>query len=188
MATDITLILQEVSAGDQSKVDQLFRLVYDDFRKLAQGYLGQRGSAPELEPTEVVHEAYLRLINQNAVSWQDRSHFFAVGARAMRQILVDEARKRMARKRGGQAQSVSMGTVAKKHKVSLDNELDVLAVDEAVEKLAKINSQRADFVVLRFFGGLTVDEAAEAIGMSRRTAMREWKLAKSWLRRELSAA
>jgi RNA polymerase sigma-70 factor (ECF subfamily) len=188
LATDITLILQDVSAGDHSKVDRLFRLVYDDFRKLAQRYLGGPGMASELQPTEIVHEAYLRLINQNTVSWKDRSHFFAVGALAMRQILVDEARKRMAQKRGGQARSISMGTVAKKLKVSPDSDVNVLAVDEAVEKLAKINSQRADFVVLRFFGGLTVDEAAEAIGMSRRTAMREWKVAKSWLRRELSAA
>jgi RNA polymerase sigma factor (TIGR02999 family) len=188
LAADITLILQEVSAGDHAKADQLFRLVYDDFRRLAQGYLRERGSPSELQPTEIVHEAYLRLVNQNDVSWKDRSHFFAVGARAMRQILVDEARKRMAQKRGGQAHSLSMGFVAKKLKVNPDSDVCVLAVDEAVEKLAKINSQRADFVVLRFFGGLTVDEAAEAIGMSRRTAMREWKVAKSWLRRELSAA
>ena len=188
MSTDVTQILQEVSAGDHSKVDRLFRLLYDDFRKLAHVYLGRRGSPPEVQPTEIVHEVYLRLINQNAVSWQDRSHFFAVGARAMRQILVDEARKRMARKRGGQAQSLSMGAVAKNLKVSLDSDVDVLAVEEAVEKLARTNSQRADFVVLRFFGGLTVDEAAEAIGVSRRTAMRQWKVAKSWLRRELSAA
>ena len=188
MSTDITQILQDVSAGDQGKVDHLFRLVYDDFRRLARGYLGPSESTPDLQPTEIVHEAYIRLINQKDVSWKDRSHFFAVGARAMRQILVDEARKRMAQKRGGQAQNISMDSVAKKLKVSLDSEVNVLDVDEAVEKLARINSQRADFVVLRFFGGLTVDEAAEAIGMSRRTAMREWKVAKSWLRRELTAA
>jgi RNA polymerase sigma factor (TIGR02999 family) len=106
----------------------------------------------------------------------------------MRQILVDEARKRMAQKRGGQAQHLSMSTVAKKLKVSAESPVDVLAVNEALEKLARSDSQRADFVVLRFFGGLTVDEAAEAIGMPRRTAMREWTVAKSWLRRELSAA
>jgi RNA polymerase sigma factor (TIGR02999 family) len=180
--------LQGISAGDRAQVDQLFRLVYNDFRRLAQTYLGPSESTPDLQPTEIVHEAYLRLVNQNDVSWKDRSHFFAVGARAMRQILVDEARKRMAQKRGGQAQNITMDIVAKKLKVSPDSPVNVLAVDEAVEKLARINGQRADFVVLRFFGGLTVDEAAEAIGMSRRTAMREWTVAKSWLRRELSAA
>lgn len=187
MISQATQVLQEISGGDPSQCDQLFELVYDDFRKIASGYMGQEGPARDLQATDLVHEAYLRLIDQTSVSWKDRSHFFAMGAHIMRHILVDNARKRLAVKRGGKARRVSLDIIDKQIKISPNSDVDVLAVHAALEKLANINEQRARIVEFRFFGGLTVEETAEAIGASKTTAEREWRVARAWLRRELAA-
>jgi RNA polymerase sigma factor (TIGR02999 family) len=164
----------------------LFREVYDDFRRLAQEYVAREGPQRDLQATDVVHEVYLRLIDQTNVSWKDRSHFFATGARIMRHVLVDNARKRLAQKRGGGGAEVSIDLVDHLIRVSPDSDADVLSVHNAIENLARSNERRAQLVELRFFGGLTVEESAEAVGVSTSTAEREWRVAKAWLRRELS--
>jgi RNA polymerase sigma factor (TIGR02999 family) len=188
MISQATQLLNEISGGDHGKCDQFFALVYDDFRRLAQRYIGKVDPEKDLQATEVVHEVYLRLIDQTSVSWKDRSHFFAVGAHVMRHVLVDNARKRMAKKRGGKAHQVSMDIIDAQIKVSPHSDIDVLAVDEALEKLARVNEQRERIVEFRFFGGLTVEETAEAMGVSKSTAEREWRVARAWLRRELSTS
>jgi RNA polymerase sigma-70 factor (ECF subfamily) len=187
MISQATQILSEISSGDHAKCDQLFELVYDDFRRIAQQYIGQAEPAKDMQATDVVHEVYLRLIDQTGVSWQDRSHFFAMGAHIMRHVLVDNARRRLATKRGGKAHQVTIDVVDNQIKISPNSDVDVLAVHEALEKLAVINEQRARIVELRFFSGLTVEETAEAIGISKSTAEREWRVARAWLRRELAA-
>lgn len=181
-----TQILQQLSRGDQTQREELFAVVYDDLRKVAEGYVRREKPGPDLQATDVVHEVYLRLIDQKSVSWQDRSHFFAIGAHVMRHVLVDNARKRMAEKRGGKAQQISMDLVEKQITVSPNSETDVLAVDNAIALLAESNEQRSQIVELRFFGGLKVEEIAVALGVSKSTVEREWRVARAWLRRELS--
>lgn len=181
-----TQILQQLSRGDQTQREELFAVVYDDLRKVAEGYVRRERPGPDLQATDVVHEVYLRLIDQKSVSWQDRSHFFAIGAHVMRHVLVDNARKRMAEKRGGKAQQISMDLVEKQITVSPNSETDVLAVDNAIALLAESNEQRSQIVELRFFGGLKVEEIAVALGVSKSTVEREWRVARAWLRRELS--
>jgi RNA polymerase sigma factor (TIGR02999 family) len=186
MNPSATQILHEISGGDLGQCDLLFETVYQDFRRIAQRYVNQEDLGKDLQATDVVHEVYLRLIDQSRASWKDRSHFFAVGAHIMRHVLVDNARKRLAKKRGGDAQQVSMDIASNQIKVSPDSDVDVMAVHNAIEKLAGTNEQRARIVELRFFGGLTVEETAEAIGVSITTAERQWRVARAWLRRELS--
>jgi RNA polymerase sigma factor (TIGR02999 family) len=181
-----TQILNDISAGDLSQRELLFQEVYDDFRRLAQQYVAREEPERDLQATEVVHEVYLRLIDQTRVSWKDRSHFFATGAHIMRHVLVDHARKRLAQKRGGGAAEVSMDLVDHLIRISPESDADVLSVHEAIEKLAQSNERQAQLVELRFFGGLTVGESAVAVGVSPSTAEREWRVAKAWLRRELS--
>ena len=187
MTVQATQVLPDISRGDRSQRELLFELVYDDFRRIAQDYIAHEGAArKDLQATDVVHEAYLRLIDQTSVSWKDRSHFQALGARIMRNFLVDEARKRLAKKRGGKARQVGIDIVEKHITVSPQSDEDVLAMHEAVEKLANANEQRAMIVEYRFFGGLTVEETAEVIGTSKSTIEREWRVARAWLRRELA--
>lgn len=183
MISNATQVLHEISGGNHALGDRLFEMVYDDFRKIAQSYIDREG---DMQATEVVHEAYLRLINQDNVSWKDRSHFFAVGAHIMRHVLVDDARRRMAKKRGGGAARVSMEVADHQLKVSKNSAEDVVAVDEAIKTLSKTDEQQARIVELRFFAGLTVQETAEAMGVSISTTERNWRVAKAWLRRELS--
>jgi RNA polymerase sigma factor (TIGR02999 family) len=181
--SEITQLLHRLEAGDRSGVDQLFSAVYQELRNLAAKCFRRESKGITLQPTALVHEAYLKLIDQKAVQWQGRTHFFAVAAQAMRRILVDHARLRGAAKRGGG------------HKrLHLDDQLlpgirpndDILAVDEALSKLAQLDPRQAELVELRFFGGLSVEEAAEVLGISKRAAEREWTMIRAWLRRELS--
>ena len=185
MLSKATQILNEISAGDLSQREVLFQEVYDDFRRLAQHYVTHE-QGRDMQATDVVHEVYLRLIDQSKVSWKDRSHFFAVGAHIMRHVLVDNARKRLAQKRGGGAPKVSMDLVDHLIRVSPDSDADVLSVHDAIEKMAGSNERRAQLVELRFFGGLTVEESAEAVGVSVSTVERDWRVARAWLRRELA--
>lgn len=176
-------MLSAVAAGEARAADELLPLVYDEFHRLAEHYL--RGESPghTLQPTALVNEAYLKLIDQSRASLQGRTHFFALGAQAMRRILVDHARGKHREKRGGGL-----------HRIELNDELsvsprrdeDLVELDEALNKLAEIDPRQARIVELRFFGGLTVAEVAEALGVSKRTVENEWTMVRAWLRRELS--
>ena len=183
MPSESTQLLSAICAGDRSGVDRLFELVYDDFRDLAHKYAGRISSSNTLRPTEVVHEAFLKLVDQQQVDWRGRSHFMAVGAKAMRHILVDYAKRMGRQKRGGGQRRVPLDDVVV---LSISNADDVLAVDEALQRLALINETRAKIVELRFFAGMTVEEVAESLGVSKRTVEGHWTFAKAWLRRELS--
>lgn len=183
MQSEATRILCSISDGDRSGTDRLLEIVYDDFRRLAQSYLQPETLSNTLQPTAIVHEAYLKLIDHGQVDWRGRSHFFAVGAKAMRQIIVDHARRRSAGKRGGGRQRI---TLDDRITISARRDEDVLAIDDALEKLNEIDPQRAKIVELRFFGGLTNDEVAEAMELSTRTVSRQWASTRAWLRRELA--
>jgi RNA polymerase sigma factor (TIGR02999 family) len=182
-SSKITDLLRHLEAGDRSAVDRLFSAVYRELRNLAAQFFRREPDGNTLQPTALVHEAYLKLVDQTGVDWRGRTHFFAVAGQAMRRILVDHARRRHAAKRGG-----------RRTRLLLDEDLvagvspndDILALDEALSKLAKLDAGQAQLVELRFFGGLSVAEAAEALGMSKRAAEREWTMVRAWLRRELS--
>jgi RNA polymerase sigma factor (TIGR02999 family) len=180
---DVTALLIAWSNGDEQARDQLLPLVYDELREIAHRYLSRERRDHTLQTTALVHEAYLRLIDQRAVQWQNRAHFFGVAAQLMRRILIDYARSHQTAKRG-------QGAV----KLSLDDAVNVaderagvlLAVDEALDRLAQFDQTKSRVVELKFFGGLTVEETAEALGLSVPTIVRQWRLAKAWLYQELS--
>lgn len=179
---DVTQVLQDLRNGDQKAADRLLPMVYDEFRALARHYLAQERANHTLQPTALVHEAYMKLVDQTRVDWQGRSHFFAVAAQAMRRILVDHARSRQRDKRGGgRARVVLDEAVA----LSPQKDEDVLALDECLERLAALDARQAKVVELRFFGGLSVEEVAEALGVSKRTVEGDWTFARAWLSREL---
>ena len=180
---DATRMVNALAAGDQHVAEELMPLVYDEFRELAADYLRQETRAHTLQPTALVHEAYLRLIDQTRVNWQGRTHFFAVGAQAMRRVLVDHARARNRAKRGGGWQRI---TLDDQLQLSPGRDADLLAVDEAIDKLAQLDPRQARIVELRFFAGLTVEEVAEVLGVSKRTVENEWTIIRAWLRRELA--
>ena len=183
MKSEATQILCAISSGDRSDAARLMELVYDDFRKLAGAYLGDDTPSNTLQPTAVVHEAFLKLVDQEGIGWKGRSHFFAVGATAMRQILVDHARKKGAKKRGGDLRRVELND---DWSVSPRRATDVLALDEALEKLAKIDPRRATIVEMRFFAGMTEAEVAMALDVSKSTVEKQWAATSRWLRRELA--
>jgi RNA polymerase sigma factor (TIGR02999 family) len=183
MSKDARELLAAVRDGDQSQIAQLVDLVYDDLRRLAQHYLSRESPGHTLQPTALVHEAFLKLIDQTRVDWRDRSHFFAVGAQAMRRILVNHAKARGRVKRGGGKQKLSLDDTLT---VSTNDDEEILALDEALTKLAAIDERRAKVIELRFFGGLNVEETAAVLGVSKRTIEREWTACRAWLRRELS--
>ncbi len=163
---EATQIVNDLANGDRQAAERLMPLVYDEFRQLAGSYLQQETKAHTLQPTALVHEAYLRLIDQTRVNWQGRTHFFAVGAQAMRRVLVDHARGKQRTKRGGGWHRI---VVDDSSHVSPQRDEDLLAVDEAIEKLGTIDPRQAQIVELRFFGGLTVEEVAQVLGVSKRT-------------------
>lgn len=181
--SDVTQILRRASDGDDSAVNRLMPLVYDELRALAESYLKQERSDHTLQATALVHEAYVRLIKQEDVEWQNRAHFFAVAAQAIRRILVDHARSHNRIKRGGDRERVQLSDDV----VLLeDRDLDLIALDEGMKKLATLNSRQAQIVELRFFGGLSLKEVANFLGVSPRTVDGDWSMARAWLRRELS--
>ena len=176
-------ILDRVAAGDQKAVSKIMPVVYDELRRLAGRYLRRERPGQTLQPTALVHEAYLRLSKDKKQSWQNRTHFLAIAALSMRQILVERARARGASKRGGAQVRVTLyETLA----VERETSIDLVALDEALTRLALIDPQQARIVELRFFGGLTVEEAAEALRISPATVKRGWSVARAWLKRELS--
>ena len=188
-SAEITGLLKAWGAGDQAALDRLTPLIYDELHRNARRYM--RGERPgnTLQTTALVNEAYLRLVDVKAMDWKDRAHFFAVSAQMMRRILVDAARARASAKRGGRVQKVAHSSA-----VNLDEIADVsskrgnelIAVDDALTSLAQVDLRKARVVELRFFGGLSVEETAEALETSAQTVMRDWKLAKAWLLRELN--
>jgi RNA polymerase sigma factor (TIGR02999 family) len=179
---DLTALLRDASRGDRMALDRLMPVVYAELRKLAGSYLREERPNHTLQPTALVHEAYLRLTSQREVAWQNRAHFFGIAAQMMRRILVDHARKRQAAKRDAAAWRVSTAEFD-----ASENAPELLALDRALEELQQIDPQQAKIVELRFFAGLTVEETAEVTGISPRTVKREWRTAKAWLRSEMEA-
>lgn len=179
---EITGVLVSIDAGDRAQAERLLPLVYDEFRGLARRFLLRERRDHSLQPTELVNEAYLRLVDYNQVEWQGRTHFFAAGAEVMRRILVDHARRKLRKKRGERPVRVELTDSLH---LSSRHETDVLALEEALEKLESVDSKQARIVELRFYGGLTVQEVAEVLGQSKRTVEREWTMIRAWLRREL---
>jgi RNA polymerase sigma factor (TIGR02999 family) len=182
-AHQITQLLQAWSAGDEGALEKLVPLVYDDLHRLAQRYMAQEPPGHTLQTTALVHEAYLRLLASAHPSWQDRTHFYAVCARLMRRILVDWARARQTRKRRSGAAPLRLEEAL----AGLGSPgTDLVAVDDALTALAAVDPRKSQIVELRFFGGLNAKETAEVLKVSEDTALRDWKLAKIWLKRELS--
>lgn len=179
---DVTALLVAWSKGDSAANGRLMSLVYDDLRRVARRRLVAEREDHSLAPTALVHETYLRLIDLRRVAWQNRAQFFAIAARLMRQILVDHARAHTADKRGGRGFKVPLGENAA---VTGPREVELLDLDAALEKLSAVDQRLGELVVLRFFGGLTVEEAAEVLEVSAATAKRDWSRAKAWLFREL---
>ncbi len=176
----ITQLLQAWGQGDQAARDQLIAMIYDELRRLARKHLRRERPGHTLETSALVNEAYLRMAAQN-VSWQSRAHFFGIAARLMRQILVDHARLRDNVKHGGGLQRVSLDAAD----AGQEQTADILALDDALETLAKMSPQQSHIIELRFFGGLTIEETAEVLGVSPSTVEREWRVARAWLWREL---
>jgi RNA polymerase sigma factor (TIGR02999 family) len=183
-STDVTALLDGWGRGDQDALDRLLPLVYAELRRIAARQLRRERAGHSLQPTALVHEAYLRLVDQRRVDWQDRAHFFGVSAQIMRRILVDHARRRRAGKRGDDVQRVSIDQDVE---APSRDETSVLALDRALERLERVDSGLARIVELRAFGGLTIEEAAHVLKVSASTAKREWRTAKAWLTRQLGA-
>lgn len=182
-ADEVTALLHAWSAGDHAALDQLLPLVNDELRRLARAYLRRESHGHTLQTSALVNEAYLRLIDQRQVQWQNRAHFFGLAAQLMRRILIDHARRHQYAKRGGGAQRVSLDEAAA---VTEARAAELLAVDEALEKLTALDARKGRIVELRFFGGLTEEETAEVTGISVPTVQREWRAAKAWLHRLLT--
>ncbi len=180
---NVTQMLHDWSDGDREALDKLIPIVYAELRRQAARYLRRERPGHTLQTTALIHEAYLRLIDQRDVRWQNRAHFFAISAQLMRRILVDHARSRQAAKRGGSNVKLPLEEAMI---VSDGKEIDLVVLDEALERLAAIDPQQSRVVELRFFSGLSVEETAEVLGVSPRTVKRDWNVAKAWLRREIS--
>lgn len=180
---EVTQLLQKWSDGNKAALDSLTPVVYDELRRLAAIYLHRERSDHTLQATAVVHEAYMRLVDQRSVRWQNRAHFFGIAAQMIRRILVDHARGVRAAKRGSGAVALSLDDALG---VSEKRDMEIEALDDALETLAKVDSQQARIVELRFFTGLSIEETAEVLGVSESTVKRDWVSAKAWLFRELS--
>ena len=180
---DVTQVLSEMAGGDPEALDRLLPVVYDNLRDLARRELRRERQDHTLSATAMVHEAYLRLVQLDNVSWEGRAHFFGAAAVAMRRILISYARTRTAQKRGGGAAHVPLEDVVV---AARERPADVLALDEALERLRALNPRQAGVVECRFFAGMSLDETAAALGISNATVRRDWALARAWLNRELS--
>ena len=178
MSTGVTELIIELSNGKRDAVDRLLPLIYDELKRLAASYLRRERADHTLQPTALVNEAYMKMIDITQVSWQNKAHFIGVAANQMRRILVDHARERNAQKRGGELQIVTLNEEIDKGD---EQSTDLIALDEALDELAKMDAVKARIVELRYFGGLTMDEVAEVLGVSTITVKRHWKMAKAWL-------
>ncbi len=180
---EVTQLLQELAHGEGKVVDQLFPLVYSELRGIAHGRLRNERSGHTLNTTALVHEVYLKLVDQDGVEWQNRSHFFAVAARAMRRILIDYAVARKAQKRGGDRRQVPLDEVVV---LAEQRSEELLALDEALRRLESLEERHGRVVECRFFGGMSIEETAAALDISPATVKRDWTLARAWLHRELA--
>ena len=181
--SEVTRLLKEWGDGRQEALDQLLPRIYAEMRRLASSYLRRERPDHTLQPTALVHEAFIRLVDQKAVRWQNRAHFFGIAAQAMRRILVDHARAHAADKRGAGEKPVALDDAS----IAIGApDIDVLALDEVLTRLARLDPQQSRVVELRFFGGLTMEETAEVLDISPATVGREWTLAKAWLYAELT--
>jgi RNA polymerase sigma-70 factor (ECF subfamily) len=183
MATQITALLQRAAAGDTRAADNLLPLIYDELRALASSYLRRESPGHTFQTTALVHEAYLKLVGQSDAAYDSRSHFFAVAAQAMRRILVNHARDRDRLKRGGNLARVDLDASAV---LAPEDSVDLVALDEALDRLAALDARKARTVEMRFFAGMEVDAVAAALGVGTATVKRDWDFARVWLYRELS--
>lgn len=177
---DVTMLLREASAGAADAPGRLLELIYDDLRRLAGAYMKNERSDHTLQATALVHEAFIRLVDWENVTWQNRAHFFAVAAEVMRKILIDHARKRSANKRGGTKLALDDAV-----SYSDEKEFDILALEDALQSLERIDRRKAKIVELRFFGGLSIEETAHVLDVSITTVKREWTFSRAWFQREL---
>src|SRR2546422_5832457 len=182
---EVTQLLIQWSNGDKAALDKLMPLIYSELRQVARHYMSRERPGHTLQTTALVNEAYVRLVNRKGVHWQNRAHFFAIAAQLMRSILVDHARSHAYAKRGGGARKIALDEALA---VSQQRAADVVALDDALKRLAEIDPQQSRIVELKFFGGLTIEETAEVLGLSPATIKREWSTAKAWLYHELSAS
>ena len=178
---EVTRLLIDWGNGDQAALDELMPLVYDELRRLASRYMRRESQGHTLQASALVNEAYLRLVDQKSVQWQNRAHFFGVAAQLMRRILVDHARSRLRAKRGGGAQMVSLVESG----ATSEEVAEVIALDVALKDLAEMDPRKSQIVEMKFFGGLTTEEMAEVLKVTSRTVEREWRKAKAWLNRAL---
>jgi len=183
---NLTEMLADLSSGNKAAADQLLPVIYDDLREMAERLMREERSGHTLQPTALVHEAYLRLVDQTRVEWRDRTHFFAVAATAIRRILVDHARSHLTAKRGGRRERISL-EAAGDAEAPTEN-VDLPALDEAMARLADFDERKSRIVELRFFAGLSIEETGEVLGVSHATVERDWSLARAWLYRELRRA
>jgi RNA polymerase sigma factor (TIGR02999 family) len=179
---EVTQLLRAWSKGDNRALDSLYQIVYNELRRLAHRYMSRENAGHTLQTTALVNEAYLRLADAKDMNWQDRAHFFAVSANVMRRILIDEARARRAERRGGDNLTVALDEALD---VERGADVNLIALDLALQGLSKINHRQSQVVELRYFGGLSVEETAEVLKVSADTVMRDWRFAKAWLKREL---
>jgi len=179
---EVTVLLAALTRGDDGAASKLIPVVYDELRRLAGNYMRRERVDHTLQATALVHEAYLKLVEQRSVNWQSRAHFFGVAAQLMRRILIDHARGHSRQKRGGEQKKVSLDEMLVFSEQQADK---LLAVDDSLNHLAKLDPRQAHVVELRFFGGLSVEEAAEVLGVSPKTVKREWSVAKAWLYADL---
>jgi RNA polymerase sigma-70 factor, ECF subfamily len=185
---DATNMLSRISRSDASEREvtaaMLMPLVYDELRALAASFMRLEPPDHTLQPTALVHEAYLRLIDQTGVDWQGRAHFFAIAARMIRRVLIDHSRQRKSARRGGDASRTMLSDTAA---ITPGRNLDLLMLDDALHRLAELHPKQANVVEMRFFGGLTNDEVAHVLGVSRKTVVKHWSIARAWLSRELDS-
>jgi RNA polymerase sigma factor (TIGR02999 family) len=179
---DVSRLLDEHRHGSHSAIERLMPLVYDELKRIAAWHLQTERPDHTLQPTALVHEAYMRLADQTATPWQSRAHFFALAAQVMRHVLIDHARARRTDKRGGHAARIALDDAVL---APARRDVDLVALDDALRSLAAVDERKSRIVEMRFFGGLEIEETAEVLGTSTATVRREWTLAKAWLRREM---
>lgn len=182
---DVTKLLRDWSDGEQQAFDELLPIIYNELHRLAHNYLNRERDDHTLQTTALVHEAYLKLVDQNNVQWQNRSHFFAIAAQAMRRILIDNARRHAANKRGNTPEKLSLDDAAT---ISVERNENLLALDDALKQLEAIDPQQSRVIELRYFGGLTIEETAEVLNLSPATVKREWAMARAWLYKSITGS
>lgn len=185
-STSVTQLLAEISQGDRTKVSRLMSVLYDDLRGLASRFLSRESSGHTFQPTDLVNESFLKLVDQTRISWQGKTHFMAVSAQAMRRILVDHARTKHRKKRGGKNR-VRL-ELRDDHAVSVEGPEEILAVDEALEKLNRLDPVHAQILEMRYFGGMGIKEVSEILNVSSRTVERHWAMIRAWVLKELNGA